>query len=131
MNMHRLVISLIVFLFYLVVSFFGSGLSAACLYFITSSLENLVLSSIFEALSSVGISLMYCIAVELFPTEYRGMAVSIGSTFGKIGALMGNIIVGVFIDALCVIPILVSCSFLIISGLLVLTLPTTGKTNIR
>ncbi|CAH1708574.1 synaptic vesicle glycoprotein 2B-like isoform X2 [Aphis gossypii] len=117
--------------FFLVVSFLGSGLSAALLYFITSSLENLVLSSVFEALSSVGISLMYCIAVELFPTEYRGMAVSIGSTFGKIGALMGNIVVGVFIDELCVIPILVSCSFLIISGLLVLTLPKTGRTNIK
>ncbi|KAE9527698.1 hypothetical protein AGLY_012771 [Aphis glycines] len=117
--------------FFLVVSFLGSGLSAALLYFITSSLENLVLSSVFEALSSVGISLMYCIAVELFPTEYRGMAVSIGSTFGKIGALMGNIVVGVFIDELCVIPIFVSCSFLIISGLLVLTLPKTGRTNIK
>lgn len=64
-------LSLIVFMFYLVVSFLGSGLSAACLYFITSSLESLVLSSMFAALSSVGISLMYCIAVELFPTEYR------------------------------------------------------------
>ncbi|XP_060861535.1 synaptic vesicle glycoprotein 2B-like isoform X1 [Metopolophium dirhodum] len=117
--------------FFLVVSFLGSGLSAALLYFITSSLENLVLSSMFAALSSVGISLMYCIAVELFPTEYRGMAVSIGSTFGKVGALMGNVIVGVFIDELCGIPILVSCSFLIISGFLVLTLPKTGRTNIQ
>uniref|UniRef100_A0A2H8TZZ2 Synaptic vesicle glycoprotein 2A n=1 Tax=Melanaphis sacchari TaxID=742174 RepID=A0A2H8TZZ2_9HEMI len=117
--------------FFLVVSFLGSGLSAALLYFITSSLENLILSAVFEALSSVGISLMYCIAVELFPTEYRGMAVSIGSTFGKVGALMGNVVVGVFIDELCVIPILVSCSFLIISGLLVLTLPKTGRTNIK
>jgi len=41
------------------------------------------------------------------------MAVSIGSTFGKVGALMGNIVVGVFIDELCAIPILVSCLFLI------------------
>lgn len=41
------------------------------------------------------------------------MAVSIGSTFGKIGALLGNVIVGVFIDVHCIVPILVSCSFLL------------------
>lgn len=41
------------------------------------------------------------------------MAVSLGSMFGKIGALLGNIVVGVFIDVHCTIPIIVSCSFLI------------------
>ncbi|XP_060861423.1 synaptic vesicle glycoprotein 2C-like [Metopolophium dirhodum] len=117
--------------FFLVLSFFGSGLSAACLYFITSSFENIVLSSVFEALSSMGIGLIFCISVELFPTEYRGVAVSIGSMFGKIGAVIGNIVVGVFIDAHCMVPILVSCSFLIISGLLVLTLPKTGRTAMK
>lgn len=40
------------------------------------------------------------------------MAVSIGSMFGKVGGLLGNVIVGVFIDAHCTVPILVSCSFL-------------------
>lgn len=41
------------------------------------------------------------------------MAASIGTMFGKIGALMGNILIGLFIDINCVIPIVVSCSFLI------------------
>lgn len=36
-----------------------------------------------------------------------------GTMFGKVGALMGNILIGVFIDVHCVIPIIVSCSFLI------------------
>ncbi|VVC44488.1 Hypothetical protein CINCED_3A025275 [Cinara cedri] len=116
--------------FFTVFSFLGSGISAAWLYFITSSIENLVLSSIFEAFSSIGISLLYCITVELFPTEYRGMAASIGTMFGKVGALMGNILIGVFIDVHCIVPIIVSCSFLIISALLVLVLPKTRKTNI-
>ncbi|XP_025423753.1 synaptic vesicle glycoprotein 2C-like isoform X2 [Sipha flava] len=117
--------------FFLGVCFFGSGVSAACLYVITSSHSNLMLSAVFESLSSAGISLMYCIAVELFPTEYRGMAVSIGSTFGKIGALLGNVVVGVFIDEYCTVPIVVACSFLIISGLLVYTLPKTGITSTK
>ncbi|XP_022182076.1 synaptic vesicle glycoprotein 2B-like isoform X1 [Myzus persicae] len=116
--------------FFTVLSFFGSSISAAWLYFITSSMENIILSSIFEAFSSIGISLTYCITVELFPTEYRGMAASIGTMFGKIGALVGNILIGVFIDAHCIIPIIVSSLFLIISAFLVITLPRTGRTNI-
>lgn len=66
------------------VSFFGSGVSAACLYFITSSTENLVLSSVFESLSSAGISLMYCIAVELFPTEHRCLYASVHKRYKKL-----------------------------------------------
>lgn len=45
--------------------------------------------------------------------SFRGMAASVGTMFGKVGALMGNILIGVFIDVHCVIPIIVSCSFLI------------------
>ncbi|XP_029342242.1 synaptic vesicle glycoprotein 2B [Acyrthosiphon pisum] len=87
--------------FFLVLSFFGSGFFAACLYFISSSFESIVLSSVFEALSSIGIGLVFCIGVEIFPTEYRGVGVSIGSMFGRVGAVLGNIVVGVFIDAHC------------------------------
>lgn len=45
--------------------------------------------------------------------SYRGMAASVGTMFGKVGALMGNILIGIFIDVYCVIPIIVSCTFLI------------------
>ncbi|XP_050540651.1 synaptic vesicle glycoprotein 2B-like isoform X2 [Daktulosphaira vitifoliae] len=117
--------------FFLIFSFVGSGIAAACLYYITTSTQNLVLSSIFEALSSMGISLMYCISVELFPTEHRGMAVSLGGTFGKIGALLGNIVVGIFIDAHCIIPIIIACSFLLLSAFLILTLPKTGNIDLK
>lgn len=41
------------------------------------------------------------------------MAASIGTMFGKIGALLGNILIGIFIDAHCIVPIFVSSSFLI------------------
>ena len=43
----------------------------------------------------------------------RGMATSIGNMFGKTGALLGNILIGIFIDAHCIVPIFVSSSFLI------------------
>lgn len=41
------------------------------------------------------------------------MAASIGTMFGKIGALLGNILIGIFIDVHCIVPIFVSSSFLI------------------
>jgi len=41
------------------------------------------------------------------------MAASIGTMFGKIGALLGNILIGICIDAHCIVPIFVSSSFLI------------------
>lgn len=41
------------------------------LYFVHNSLENLILSCVFEALTSLGISTVYCVMVDLFPTNLR------------------------------------------------------------
>lgn len=41
------------------------------LYFVNNSFENLILSCIFEALTSLGISTVYCVMVDLFPTNLR------------------------------------------------------------
>lgn len=41
------------------------------LYFVDSTNTNLALSCIFEALTSLGISTVYCVMVDLFPTNLR------------------------------------------------------------
>lgn len=41
------------------------------LYFVNNSTQNLILSSVFEALTSLGISLVYTVMVDLFPTNLR------------------------------------------------------------
>ncbi|XP_025423748.1 synaptic vesicle glycoprotein 2C-like isoform X2 [Sipha flava] len=115
--------------FFLATCLFGSGLTAVCLYYISSSMEILAFASVFEALSSTGFGLIFCVAVELFPVEYTGLAVAIGSTFGKIGSIVGNVVVGIFIDAYCIVPIVVSCSFLLFSGFLIFTLPKTIRND--
>lgn len=57
---------------------------ATCgLYFAKNSTENLVLSCIFEALTSLGISTVYCVMVDLFPTNARVMAAALSLTFGR------------------------------------------------
>lgn len=41
------------------------------LYFVDSTNTNLALSCVFEALTSLGISTVYCVMVDLFPTNLR------------------------------------------------------------
>ncbi|XP_022909422.1 synaptic vesicle glycoprotein 2B-like [Onthophagus taurus] len=97
------------------------------LYFVTSSTSNLVLSCIFEALTSLGISTVYCVMVDLFPTNLRVMAAALSLTFGRLGALLGNVLFGYLIDLECVVPIVLFGSLLVGAGLLCFLLPNTGK----
>jgi len=54
-----------------VMCLFVSGVGTAALYFVKNSLQNLILSCLFEAFSSLGISVLLCIMVDLFPTNMR------------------------------------------------------------
>ncbi|XP_028135117.1 synaptic vesicle glycoprotein 2C-like [Diabrotica virgifera virgifera] len=113
--------------FFLVFSLIVAGGVTVGLYFVTSAMANLVLSCIFEALTSLGISTVYCVMVDLFPTNLRVMAAALSLTFGRGGALLGNLLFGFLIDLNCVIPIAVFAAMLLVSGLLCLMLPSTGK----
>lgn len=93
------------------------------LYFVDSTNTNLALSCVFEALTSLGISTVYCVMVDLFPTNLRYtlytraifltkicyftrvMAAALSLTFGRGGALIGNLLFGFLIDLTCVVPI--------------------------
>lgn len=107
------------------------------LYFVHNAIQNLVLSCIFEALTSLGISTVYCVMVDLFPTNLRYfrflmygvrylfeqnnqisisfirvMAAALSLTFGRGGALIGNLIFGFLIDLNCVVPIVLFAAML-------------------
>uniref|UniRef100_A0A1I8PCK4 Major facilitator superfamily (MFS) profile domain-containing protein n=2 Tax=Stomoxys calcitrans TaxID=35570 RepID=A0A1I8PCK4_STOCA len=112
--------------FFLVFSLTVAGFITVGLYFVRSSRENLILSCVFEALTSLSISTVYCVMVDLFPTNLRVMAAAMSMTFGRSGALLGNLIFGFLIDLNCIIPIVVFSAMLLISALLCWMLPTTG-----
>ncbi|GLV41149.1 uncharacterized protein CBL_04673 [Carabus blaptoides fortunei] len=112
--------------FFLVFSLLVAGGVTLGLYFVQSATMNLVLSCIFEALTSLGISTVYCVMVDLFPTNLRVMAAALSLTFGRGGALIGNVIFGFLIDLNCIIPIVLFAAMLFASGLLCLMLPSTG-----
>ncbi|XP_015108435.1 synaptic vesicle glycoprotein 2C [Diachasma alloeum] len=112
---------------FLIASLVISGAVTIGFYFVTSSDQNLILSCIFEALTSLGISLVYCVIVDMFPTNLRVMAAALSLTMGRLGALVGNLVFGYLIDLACVVPIILFAAFLFICGSLSFFLPRTGK----
>lgn len=113
--------------FFLVFSLVVAGAVTVGLYFVVDSTQNLILSCVFEALTSLGISTVYCVMVDLFPTNLRVMAAALSLTFGRTGALVGNLVFGFLIDLNCVVPIVLFSAMLFISGFLCFLLPTTGN----
>lgn len=69
--------------FFIIFSMFISAGVTIGLYYVRNSVENLVLSCVFEALTSLGISTVYCVMVDLFPTNLRVMAAALSLTFGR------------------------------------------------
>lgn len=69
--------------FFIIFSMFIAGGVTFGLYFVQSAKQNLILSCIFEALTSLGISTIYCVMVDLFPTNLRVMAAALSLTFGR------------------------------------------------
>ncbi|XP_043289400.1 synaptic vesicle glycoprotein 2B-like [Venturia canescens] len=112
---------------FLIVSLVISGAVTVGFYYVINSTQNLILSCIFEALTSLGISLLYCVIVDMFPTNLRVMAAALSLTMGRLGALVGNLLFGYLIDLACVVPVVIFAAFLFICGLLSFFLPRTGK----
>lgn len=98
---------LLSYFFLSVFSLVVASIATILLYFVRTSLQNLTLCCIFEALTSLGISAVYCVMVDMFPTNLRVMAAALALTFGRGGALMGNLLFGFLIDLNCVVPIVI------------------------
>ena len=117
--------------FFLIMSLMVSGAVTVAFYFVVNATQNLILSCVFEALTSLGISLVYCIIVDMFPTNLRVMAAALSLTMGRLGALVGNLVFGYLIDLACVVPIILFAAFLFICGFMSFLLPKTGKETLE
>ncbi|XP_014615540.1 PREDICTED: synaptic vesicle glycoprotein 2C-like isoform X2 [Polistes canadensis] len=95
---------------YIIICTFLSTIVTIGFFFIRSSTQNLILSSIFEALTSVCLSITLCIIVDIFPTNLRMMAASLAAFCSRIGAFAGNWIFGYLIDNYCLPLILIVAS---------------------
>ncbi|KAI4473463.1 hypothetical protein M0802_016104, partial [Mischocyttarus mexicanus] len=92
-------------------------------FFIRSSTQNLILSSIFEALTSLCMSITLCIIVDIFPTNLRMMAASLGSFCARVGAFAGNWIFGYLIDHYCLFLIVLVATQLFFCTILSCLIP--------
>ncbi|RZC36930.1 synaptic vesicle glycoprotein 2C-like, partial [Asbolus verrucosus] len=99
--------------FVLIAGLVLSGLSTLSLNWVQTATETLVLSCIFEALTSILEAVIFCIIVDLFPTNLRAIALAVTATSGRIGAIFGNVALGLLIDLKCFIPIYLFGSLLI------------------
>lgn len=117
--------------FFLIMSLLVSGAVTIAFYYVVNSTQNLILSCVFEALTSLGISLVYCVIVDMFPTNLRVMAAALSLTMGRLGALVGNLVFGYLIDLACVIPIVLFAAFLFVCGFMSFLLPKTGKETLE
>ncbi|XP_973450.3 synaptic vesicle glycoprotein 2B isoform X2 [Tribolium castaneum] len=111
----------------LIIGLVMSGLSTLSLNWVQSSTETLVLSCVFEALTSILEAVIFCFIVDLFPTNLRAIALAVTASSGRIGAIFGNVVFGLLIDWQCFVPIYLFGSLLIASGTLCLVLPQTDK----
>lgn len=107
----------------LVIVLLSSGATTLALTLVTSLTETLILSTIFEALTSILETVIFCVIVELFPTNLRAPALAVTTTFGRLGAICGNLIFGLLIDKMCEIPIYLFACLLTASGIFCLGIP--------
>ncbi|XP_014284287.1 synaptic vesicle glycoprotein 2B [Halyomorpha halys] len=113
--------------FFIVFCVFCASCLSLGMNFVTTSTQNLVLSCLFESLTSLGVVTLYCILVEIFPTNVRVMATSLTIASGRVGALLGNLVFGYLIDFECIVPILLCSGVLFATGIACIFLPVKMK----
>lgn len=114
---------------YIVICTFLSTLVTIGFFFINSSTQNLVLSCIFEASTSVCLSIILCIVVDIFPTNLRMMAAALAAFCARVGAFVGNWIFGYLIDNYCLPLILIVATQLFLCTILSFLLPRRVKSE--
>ncbi|XP_051161361.1 synaptic vesicle glycoprotein 2B-like isoform X2 [Leptopilina boulardi] len=86
------------------------------IYFVNSSLQNLILLCIYLPLISVCITITFALFVSIFPTNLRSSGVTLTSFSSRIGAAFGNIIFSYLIDEYCFQFIVLVTLLLVVSA---------------
>ncbi|XP_052131892.1 synaptic vesicle glycoprotein 2C-like isoform X1 [Frankliniella occidentalis] len=111
----------------LILSLILTGACGLGLKFVGSSLGFLVLACIVCAVTEMCISLFSSVAVEMFPTHLRAMAVSLSLMFGRLGSIVGNLMFGSLLETSCPATFYALGGVLIACGLFSFILPRHGK----
>ncbi|XP_076644453.1 synaptic vesicle glycoprotein 2B isoform X1 [Halictus rubicundus] len=113
--------------FFLVITAFVPAVVTACLFLVQTSTQNLILSCAYESITSVCLSVVYCVLVDLYPTHLRAIAAGLSAFISRIGAISGTLMIGYLIDDYCMLVILIVAAQLFLSGILALFTPGRKK----
>ncbi|XP_037954979.1 synaptic vesicle glycoprotein 2C-like [Teleopsis dalmanni] len=108
---------------------FISGTCGMSLYWSSSGLTTLIISSFFITVSSISTSSLLGVVVTLFPTSLRALIVASAMMFGRLGALSGNMLFPVFIEIGCIPPFLMVGFVMFCAAALSCILPSPKKTT--
>ncbi|XP_075165486.1 synaptic vesicle glycoprotein 2B-like [Haematobia irritans] len=107
----------------LISGLFISGCLGFSLYWSSSGLITLIISSLFITLCGISTSSLLGMVVGLFPTTLRTITVSMVMMFGRLGALSGNLMFPILMELGCIPPFAMVGSVLIFAGALSFILP--------
>ncbi|XP_076178065.1 synaptic vesicle glycoprotein 2B isoform X2 [Ptiloglossa arizonensis] len=113
--------------FFLVITAFVPAVVTGCLFLVKTSTENLILSCAYESITSVCLSVVYCLLVDLYPTHLRAIAAGLSAFISRIGAISGTLMIGYLIDDYCTLVIIIVAAQLFLSGILALFTPGRKK----
>ncbi|KAJ8724631.1 hypothetical protein PYW08_016105 [Mythimna loreyi] len=99
-----------------------TGISGICAHLAYNQQLAVVLFAIFQ-MSGACIGLMNAVAVELFPTKFRAMAICLSMMMGRVGSMVGSNLIGLFLEVNCGAGFYLFGSIIIINSLFCLTLP--------
>ncbi|XP_026759665.2 synaptic vesicle glycoprotein 2C-like [Galleria mellonella] len=110
----------------LVVLLFSTGVCGICAQFAYNKQLAVVLFAVFQ-MSGACIGLMTAVAVEMFPTKFRAMALCLSMMMGRVGSMMGSNLIGVFLQTNCGVSFYLFGGIIILNSLFCLTLPKKKK----
>ncbi|XP_055387750.1 synaptic vesicle glycoprotein 2B-like [Condylostylus longicornis] len=108
-----------------------SGSSGIILYWAKDSLATLILTATYVTVGSISSTALLGVTVSLFPTSLRTMIVSLAMMFGRLGALIGNLLFPIFMTLGCIPPFLLVGSVMWVGSFLCLMLPQTHKNALK
>jgi MFS transporter, VNT family, synaptic vesicle glycoprotein 2 len=105
---------------------FSTGTSAFLLMFIKLPAISPYLY-VHMILAGLTISVTNASTVELFPTKMRAMAICISMMVGRLGSVVGSVVIGTVIDNYCTLTFLMPVTLLFTSGVMAITIPKISK----
>ncbi|XP_071098545.1 synaptic vesicle glycoprotein 2C-like [Haliotis cracherodii] len=108
-----------------------SGLAVFFIWFVQTRVQNVAISCVFGAVSTIGWNALDVLSTELFPTNVRTTAFGVQTGVARIGAILGNVIFGELVDIHCAIPMIMVAVLLCVGGLTAIKLPNTTGIDIH